>query len=637
MTRSCLQHNTAAALNRAVEIVAPPPRISPSEWIEQNIVIPSEESARAGSMSLDAYPYWRPVVDWLDNDDVEMVVVEKPSQVGWTTLLTATIGYSIECDPSRTLVCMATQSEAEIYSKDRFMPVVEATPCLAGKIKPAKSRDAQNTILHKRGPGFSLKFTYATSATALASWPAKRVFVDEVDRFKRDVGNEGNPIALIRKRCQTYLKLGGKIFIGSSPGREDLSLVHDYYQQGTKGIWACPCHHCGHQQDLEWSNVVWDLDDAGKPIAETAEYRCPECGGVWDDIDRLANIRKGDLIERDPGGPIKSIHVKGLHSPHVTVREIAQKLFAAMGNPADEQTVQNTDLGLTYRQSGEAPDAERLYERREAYPTGIVPQGGLILTAACDVQRDRIECEVKAWGKGTESWSVEHVILQGDVELNGVWRDLTQVFQRTWHNEDGALFRLARLAIDSGFATDRVYSWAESVRDNRVYVVKGNDSLPVAVGRPSRPKVDQRGKTRKRSVALWPVGVSYCKSAIYSRLRLPKPEDGEPCPRYLHYPQYDREWFEQLAAEQRVTRQDSRGFEKIVWEKRRPRNEALDLAAYNLAMAIHMGLETRRDEDWQIMPIATPQAVAGQDDRLQPSHYRARGSSARGGWLGARR
>ncbi|MCB1971867.1 MAG: phage terminase large subunit family protein [Geminicoccaceae bacterium] len=577
-------------------------------------MIPAEESARPGAYSFDAYPFWRPVIDWLDDDDAEMVVIVKPSQVGWTTLLTAAVGYGIDCDPSRTLVCMSTQGEAEIFSKDRFMPIVNASPALAGKIKPAKSRDAQNTILHKRGPGFAIKMTYATSATALASWPARRAFVDEVDRYSLSVGNEGDPISLIRKRMQTHLRLGGKMLIGSSPGLEGTSLIMQYHAQGTQAEWLSPCHHCGHEQDLLWENVRFETTEKGAILPETAAYACPECGGVWSDLDRMANMRRGRLRETHPGLRIRSIHIKGLHSPHVKVQEIAAKMAAAHGQPAIEQTVWNTDLGLPWRHKGEAPDAERLYERRESYPMGVVPAGGCILTAAVDVQRDRLECEVKAWGAGTESWSVDHIVLQGDPEFDEVWSDLTDILHRPWPGADGGAHRLARLAIDSGFATDRVFAWAEGVRDTRVFVTKGSSSdIRTAVASGKRPDVDLRGKTRKRGVMQWLIGTGYCKSAIYSRLRLPKPEDGERAPRYMHFPQYEREWFDQLASEQLVTKHDSRGHLKREWQQTRPRNEALDLCVLNFAMAHHMGLENKPDEWWNSIVVADhPAPVAEQ-------------------------
>jgi hypothetical protein len=52
---------------------------------------------------------------------------------------------------------------------------------------------------------------------------------------------------------------------------------------------------------------------------------------------------------------------------------------------------------------GEAPEWQRLYDRREDYRIGTVPKGVMFLTAGVDVQKDRIEVEVVGWGRGKES------------------------------------------------------------------------------------------------------------------------------------------------------------------------------------------------------------------------------------------
>jgi phage terminase large subunit GpA-like protein len=74
----------------------------------------------------------------------------------------------------------------------------------------------------------------------------------------------------------------------------------------------------------------------------------------------------------------------------------------------------NTVLGLPFEEEAEAPEWQRLYERREDYRIGIVPEPGLFLTAGVDVQKDRIEVEVVAWGRGKESWSVDYRVIQRD-------------------------------------------------------------------------------------------------------------------------------------------------------------------------------------------------------------------------------
>ena len=60
----------------------------------------------------------------------------------------------------------------------------------------------------------------------------------------------------------------------------------------------------------------------------------------------------------------------------------------------------NTDLGETWRISGEAVEPTNLFARREACAYGDVPMGVLFLTAGIDVQRDRIEVYVWGWVAG---------------------------------------------------------------------------------------------------------------------------------------------------------------------------------------------------------------------------------------------
>ena len=64
----------------------------------------------------------------------------------------------------------------------------------------------------------------------------------------------------------------------------------------------------------------------------------------------------------------------------------------------------------------EAPDWQRLYERRERWQIGTVPSGGSFLTAGADVLKDRIEVAVWAWGRALESWLVDHIITEGGPE-----------------------------------------------------------------------------------------------------------------------------------------------------------------------------------------------------------------------------
>jgi Terminase large subunit gpA, endonuclease domain len=80
-----------------------------------------------------------------------------------------------------------------------------------------------------------------------------------------------------------------------------------------------------------------------------------------------------------------------------------------------ERSFKNSALGEPWVETDEAPDWQRLYERREAWQIGTVPSGALFLTVGADVQKDRIEIDVR-WGRGHESWLFDHIVIEGGPE-----------------------------------------------------------------------------------------------------------------------------------------------------------------------------------------------------------------------------
>ncbi len=81
--------------------------------------------------------------------------------------------------------------------------------------------------------------------------------------------------------------------------------------------------------------------------------------------------------------------------------------------------------------------------------------------------------DVRAWGRGLESWLVDHVVIEGGPGDPACWRQLTDLLGRTWAHASGQPMTLARLAIATGFETSAVYGWARSVGFAQVAPVKG--------------------------------------------------------------------------------------------------------------------------------------------------------------------
>jgi phage terminase large subunit GpA-like protein len=284
----------------------------------------------------------------------------------------------------------------------------------------------------------------------------------------------------------------------------------------------------------------------------------------------------------------------------------------------------NTILGETWVETGEAPDWQRLADRREAWAPGKVPAGGLFLTAGADVQKDRVEVDVWAWGRGLESWLVDHVVIEGGPGDPACWQQLTDLLGRTWAHESGQHLTIARLAIDTGYETSAVYAWARQVGFAQVAPVKGlegfNRATPVTG--PTFVDATVGGKRLRRGARLWSVATSTFKAETYRFLRQerPTPEEitaGASFPAgSVHLPTWaDGEWLKQLTAEQLVTVRTRRGFSKLEWQKLRERNEALDCRVYARAAAWIAGADRWPEARWQELerPLAV-ETVGPQGD-----------------------
>ena len=67
---------------------------------------------------------------------------------------------------------------------------------------------------------------------------------------------------------------------------------------------------------------------------------------------------------------------------------------------------------------------------------------------------------------------------------------------------------------------------------------------------------------------------------------------------FMHFPEYNTEYFKQLSGEQLVTR-IVKGYPKREWQKTRDRNEALDCRVYARAAAIAIGIDRWSESRWE--------------------------------------
>ena len=467
-------------------------------------------------------------MDAISDGAVESVVIMSSAQVGKSEALGNSVGYYIDQDPAPIMLVMPTERDAEAWSKDRFSPMARDTPCLAGKISDPKSRDGSNKILHKRFPGGHLTIVGANAPSGLASRPIRILLCDEVDRYPFSAGAEGDPVNLAKKRTVTFWNR--KIVLVSTPTIRGLSRIETAYAESDQRQYWVPCPGCGAQQVLVWGQVRWESaaggHAGGEHRPETARYHCAACDAAWSDALRWAAIRRGEWRARAPFRGIAGFHLNEIYSSWVRLEAMVRAFLSARaGGDEAMKTFVNTSLGETWMELGEAPDWRRLYDRRERWPAGTVPEGGLILTAGADVQKDRIEVDVWAWGRGLESWLVDHVVIEGGPESEAAWAALATLLGRTWPHALGAELQLARLAVDTGYEAPAVYAWARRQGFAQVAPVKGVEGFSRAspVSGPTYVDATEGGKRLRRGARLWTVAVSTFKAETYRFLRLDRP------------------------------------------------------------------------------------------------------------------
>lgn len=599
-----------------MEALRPKERLSVWMWADKYRMLSAKDSAEPGPYRSDRTPYLKEIMEELSNTSLtKKVVFKKGAQVGATAAGLNWIGYIVDHDPGMTMIVWPTLPDAKKNSKIRLDPMIDATPRLKAKISVGNNRDSKNTGLFKDFENGALIVSGANSSSSLASIPAKNIFGDEIDRWPDNVDGEGDPVALVEARQRTYNRR--KAYYVSTPTFKRSSKIHKEFMASDQRFFYVPCPHCKQKQILgheDWERplTVFDHlhydtepDASGEDIVIKAGLFCKKCGEEIQEYHKPIMFLNGEWIKHNPKSQVAGFHLSSLYSPlgWMSWKEICQDYVKAKNSNNPEKMIGfiNTVLGEVYEDVGERPVKDKLFQRREQYAIGSVQRGVIFLTCALDIQEDRIECEVHGWGRNRYRWSVERKIIVGSPKDSETWDEVEDYITTTFTHVDGYEMPLLKVVIDSGYESQAVYNFCRRFDPRRVVPIKGQDDLSQMIASPRAVDVKDTGKTVRRGVKLWRIGTNLIKAEIYGDLQKVAPVDilGPFPVGYIHFPEYDGEYFEQLVAEERRLKKNKKGHTIVEWHKKRDRNETLDLYVYNRAAASMVGIDRFKDDDWK--------------------------------------
>ena len=582
--------DTSLLLSTVIEGIAPPQRLSVSEWAAKKRYLSAESSAEPGRWKNDRTPYLVGIMDAICEPGVHEICVMCSAQVGKTESESNILGRQIDLDPCPILFLQPTLEMAQTYSKDRFSPMVRDTPVLREKVANRKSRDKNNTILHKLFPGGQVTFAGANSPASLASRPVRMVLCDEIDRYPLTAGTEGDPVNLARKRTSTFWNW--LVFLVSTPTIKGISRIEKAYESSDQRKYFVPCPHCNHYQVFNWDNI--EYANKGTKNADPKSgvtYLCEKCDRPIKETSKSQMLKAGEW-RATASNNFTSVgfYLNELYSPWRRWTDIALDYEAAKDDPYMFRVWYNTSLGLPFELlEGEKVEWERLYHRglNSDYKVNYVPMGGLILTAGVDVQGNRLECSIWAWGRNSQSWLIAHEVILGDPLKDKVWRQLDEVLLKEYLHESGKKLKITATCIDSGYITQDVYAQVKKRKHQHCYAIKGaaGENRPL-VSRPTYQEMNYRGKVIKQGIRLYTLGVDTAKQTLYARSKIEKPGA-----KYINFPNnLDVNWYEGFCSEVMVTKHRYNQ-PYYVWEKLPGvDNEPLDCAIYALAAAYLAGV-----------------------------------------------
>jgi phage terminase large subunit GpA-like protein len=614
----------ARRLYKALAAAAEPtPELSVAEWAEQRRFVSEDSgSSRPGKWSNATTPFAIEMMECLSPDHPARIVTLKcASQIVKTEVGLNWIGQTIDVDPAPFLVMEPSLEEARLFSATKFEPMVQATPTLRGKVFEVIERSRTgSTTKTKKYRGGPMHIVSAGASKELQGKSVKRVFADEIAEYPADVGDRGDPLAQGITRTDGHPDY--KVLQASTPKELPTCRITIEYEKGDQRQFYVPCPHCAARQTLEFERIV--------RTGDTAAFTCGACGALIGEEHKPAMLAGGVWIKcyasadaanpappavfqakaldtwraRGTEGREPSFYLSQVYSPFKSWARLLNEAAEADRDPTLRKTFRQQKLGLAWDPSVDAPDHEALYAARGGHvKRGLVPAWACLLTGAADVQNNRIEWAVYAWGPDKSGARIDWGVCEGDTSTDAPFIELARVVAGRWPGEATVDLGLDAFGIDSGGGEGRTAKVYEFVRRSiGLRALKGasrHDALPFGEGGIGKVK-SRSGRYVTAKIHL--VGGWAVKKTIYAMLfrAIAAQDSGERLPDGLYFSgDTPEEHFKQLTAEVFKEPKSRRAGAVGYWERVSGRaNEQLDLAVYAYALAWDKGLERFGPTEW---------------------------------------
>jgi len=591
-----------------LEAIRPKENLTVSEWADKYRILPSEGSAEPGIWRTSRTPYLKEIMDELSpQSPTQEVVVIKATQLGFTELSNNVIFYYADLHPCPMLQVLHTEDIARTHAKTKIWPSIERMPRLSSKIKKAKGNTTGSSTLDLVFPGGNIKLGWAQTKSTFASVSRRVVVGDDVDRWPLDVGGEGNPVELLKKRTDAFPNR--KIYINSTPTIKGASNIEKEFNESDQRHYYMPCPHCKELITFEKENFVFEYDEETYELTSDVKYKCPKCSKLIEEHQKtwMMNWENGaKWIPHNEKASKRGYRLPSYYSPvgwlswNGIFREYLKALEQQERYGIDEymKVWENTRNAKVFEKAQKEAEYEKILELKVDINEGVVPDDTVYLVMSVDVQLDHFWYEVRALRYGNR----KHVIRYGRAEN---WSDLEDVFRTYYTDKDGNKYFVKVCAVDSGYNTDEVYEFC-AMNSDICIPIKGKDKMTNPwTSSPAMREKD--GISIATGLKVYTINTDYFKDMLYNTItKSLKVKENEGIIKgdntFTLHLQTDEVFAKQYASEHKIVKVDKKGRETYVWEKVNPKadNHLWDCGVYNTFLGELLGIRFLKKTKEQI-------------------------------------
>jgi hypothetical protein len=353
-----------------------------SQWAETYRVM---GTPFPGPFTFDHHPWTQEVHDSAPGT----TICQKAAQMGFSDTALNRTFYHIDIFGYSVLyVLPALKPDAADFSTSRFDPALEMSEHLRNIFGDVKN------IGHKRAGGANLFIRGSRSRSQLKSIPVAIIVFDEVDEMVPD----NITLALERQSGQLFKDtwyISTPTVTNEGINRIFLASSQDHY------TFKCP--HCNKYTELIYPDcLVMASDVYDEILLEQSYLRCKECAHTLDHNTKpewlKCKAKGGTGIWQSTisGMRTRGFWISQLYSMTRSPGDIAKTAILAESDPAAEQELWNSKLGLPHIVKGAKLSAQDIRECIGTHPKVTRAAPGALVTMGVDVGKV-LHVEIDQW------------------------------------------------------------------------------------------------------------------------------------------------------------------------------------------------------------------------------------------------